>query len=71
MALGVINGGLGIKLAGSGLGFKIAYSVVAAVMFVAYIASIALGMVRKRERVSSAKMSPIGSTEMSPIRSVE
>ncbi|KAI6782232.1 cellobiose dehydrogenase [Emericellopsis cladophorae] len=42
MALGVVNGGLGIKLAGSGTGFKIAYSVVAAVMFAAYIAFIAL-----------------------------
>ena len=38
MILGIINGGLGLKLAGGDGVFVIAYSVVAGVMFVAYLA---------------------------------
>jgi hypothetical protein len=63
MALGVINGGFGIKLASASLGFKIAYIVVAAVMFTAYIACIAYGMIRNKRHVSSEKMSPARSAE--------
>lgn len=36
MALGVINGGLGLQLTNAGDGLIIAYSIVAAVMFLAY-----------------------------------
>jgi len=49
MVLGVINGGLGLQLAGSGDSFVIAYSVIAVVMFVAYAAAKALGTMRKRK----------------------
>lgn len=38
MALGVVNGGLGLQLAGAGNGPVIAYGVVAGVVFVAYAA---------------------------------
>ncbi len=38
MALGVINGGLGLQLAGAGNGPVIAYGVVAGVVFVSYAA---------------------------------
>ncbi|KAG9253261.1 uncharacterized protein F5Z01DRAFT_160486 [Emericellopsis atlantica] len=71
LVLGVINGGIGIQWMDSSTGFKIAYGVVAVVMFVAYIAFTIFSGIRKRRRVSGAKISPIDSTELSPIRSVE
>lgn len=53
MILGVINGGLGLQLAGADNSFVIAYSVIAAVMFVAYAAAKALGTMRKRKAAGS------------------
>lgn len=50
MALGVVNGGLGLKLAGGSQAYKIAYAVVAAVMFVVYvIASITKSMKKSQD----------------------
>ena len=42
MVCGIVNGGLGLKLAGNTKGGKIAYIVVAAVMGVTYIAVVVL-----------------------------
>ncbi|KAI1631459.1 hypothetical protein F4809DRAFT_164923 [Biscogniauxia mediterranea] len=47
MVLGVVNGGLGLRLAGTGRGLVVAYAVVAAVVFAAYLAGAAFGEVRK------------------------
>ncbi|KAI0598252.1 hypothetical protein F4775DRAFT_592515 [Biscogniauxia sp. FL1348] len=47
MVLGIVNGGLGLLLAGTGRSLVIAYSVVAAVVFAAYLAGAAFGEVRK------------------------
>ncbi|EKD17958.1 uncharacterized protein L3040_004498 [Drepanopeziza brunnea f. sp. 'multigermtubi'] len=48
--LGVINGGLGLKLAGADKGEKIAYGAIAGVMYVAWIAVIAWAFIRSRDR---------------------
>lgn len=49
MIVGVINGGLGLKLAGrTSDGWVIAYSIVAAVMFVAYVGSMFFGARRRK-----------------------
>ncbi|KAJ2903805.1 hypothetical protein MKZ38_009279 [Zalerion maritima] len=56
MALGVINGGLGLKLANAGSGYKIAYAAVAGIMFVVYaIGKIAANM-RKSRSYKKAEM---------------
>ena len=47
--LGMVNGGLGIQLAGTAsMGAKIAYAVVAAIMGIAYISAIVVGELRRR-----------------------
>ncbi|KAI5926342.1 hypothetical protein F4810DRAFT_591419 [Camillea tinctor] len=47
MILGIVNGGLGLLLAGSRHALVVAYAVVAAVVFVAYLAGAAFGEVKK------------------------
>lgn len=47
--LGMVNGGLGLALAGAGVGAKTAYGIVAAIMAIIYIVCIVLGD-RKRRR---------------------
>lgn len=53
IVLGMINGGLGLKLAGTSTGYVIAYSVVAGVMGTAYIASAVLGEAKRGKRAGS------------------
>lgn len=52
MLLGVVNGGLGLQLANARNSFVIAYSVVAAVLFVAYAGAKAVGVMRKKKNSS-------------------
>ncbi|KAI0196159.1 hypothetical protein EV127DRAFT_124259 [Xylaria flabelliformis] len=47
MVLGIINGGLGLKLAGAAQSLVIAYSVIAAVFFSVYIGGAVLGEVKR------------------------
>ncbi|KAI0489645.1 iron reductase domain protein [Xylaria cf. heliscus] len=47
MALGIINGGLGLQLAGAARSLVIAYAVVAAVIFSVYIIGAILGQVKR------------------------
>lgn len=47
IVLGIINGGLGLQLAGARQSLVIAYSVVAAVLFSAYIGGAILGEVKR------------------------
>lgn len=64
MAFGIINGGLGLQLASADDGFKIAYGVIAAVMFVIYLA-VKLFRVcatrRQARRGSGARVEKVGS----------
>lgn len=64
MAFGIINGGLGLQLASADDGFKIAYAVIAAVMFVIYLA-VKLFRVcstrRQARRGSGARVEKVGS----------
>lgn len=53
MSLGVINGGLGLQLANTRRSYIIAYSVVAAVMFIAYSGAKAVGVARKKKNGES------------------
>lgn len=54
VVLGMINGGLGIKLAGDvRTGYKIAYGVVAGVIGVAYVSAAAFGEIKRRKTSSS------------------
>ena len=49
IVLGMVNGGLGIKLAGNVMtGYKIAYGVVAGVMGVAYLAAVVYGEMKRK-----------------------
>ncbi|KAK1730858.1 hypothetical protein CaCOL14_002942 [Colletotrichum acutatum] len=50
MVLGIINGGLGLELASSSRAYVIAYSVVAAILGVAWIGSAVWGEMRKSKR---------------------
>lgn len=50
MILGIINGGLGLELASSSRAYVIAYSVVAAILGVAWIGSAVWGEMRKSKR---------------------
>ena len=53
--LGVINGGLGLQLAGDTSGaWVIAYSVVAGIMFITYVLSVFIGSRRKRRMSEKA-----------------
>jgi len=59
MVLGIINGGLGLQLAAEVRSLVIAYSVIAAVIFVAYIASAVFGETkRKRAGGRGVKVGP-------------
>jgi hypothetical protein len=57
--LGMINGGLGLQLAGSRGSGVIAYSVIAAVMGLLYIASIVYGERKRSRRMSQQSSQPI------------
>ncbi|KAM5355807.1 hypothetical protein ACJ41O_002453 [Fusarium nematophilum] len=61
MILGIINGGLGLQLAGSPRGYVIAYSVVAGIAAVLYLAGLFLTGMRRTARVK--QMSPQMSQE--------
>ncbi|EME88125.1 uncharacterized protein MYCFIDRAFT_129139, partial [Pseudocercospora fijiensis CIRAD86] len=71
--LGMINGGLGLAIAGAGTGAKAAYAVVAVIMSLAYIASIVIGERRRRDnqpptygqatRLTDERDAPIALTE--------
>ena len=55
MALGVINGGLGLKLARAENGYKIAYGAVSAIMFIIYtIGKTASSMRKSRQYKKTA-----------------
>ncbi|KAH7082403.1 hypothetical protein FB567DRAFT_105717 [Paraphoma chrysanthemicola] len=55
IALGIVNGGLGLKLAGSSQGSKIAYGVCAGLVGLVWIASMVLG---ERKRSKALKNAP-------------
>ncbi|KAI0871275.1 iron reductase domain protein [Hypoxylon argillaceum] len=50
IVLGIINGGLGLQLAGARQSLVIAYSVVAAVIFAAYMGAAVFGEIKKHRR---------------------
>lgn len=54
ITLGIINGGLGLKLAGSPQDWIIAYSVVAGVVWFVYIAAAVLGEARRKKTLAGA-----------------
>ena len=54
MALGVINGGLGLSLAGASTALMAAYAAVAAIVFVCYVAAKGVGFLRARRRGGKA-----------------
>jgi hypothetical protein len=62
--LGIINGGLGLKLAGASNQIKIAYAVVAAVMFVLWVLFSILSSFRRRRqtRRSSKRLRKVAET---------
>lgn len=71
IVLAVVNGGLGLKLAGDAHGgATIAYSVVSAVMFVAYIGVVALTALRKRksEKYSQVQKGDVAGIMMDGIK---
>ncbi|KAJ8121823.1 hypothetical protein ONZ43_g1824 [Nemania bipapillata] len=55
IVLGIINGGLGLKLAGAAQSLVIAYAVVAAVIFVAYMGAAVLGEVKRNRRAGPGR----------------
>lgn len=56
MLLGVVNGGLGLKLAGAGSGYKIAYGAVAAIMCAVYVVGKIAASMRKRRTYKQTEM---------------
>lgn len=56
MALGVINGGFGLKLANAADGYKIAYGAAAGIMFVVYAIGKIAGHMRKSRQYKQADM---------------
>ncbi|KAH9904209.1 hypothetical protein F4778DRAFT_734414 [Xylariomycetidae sp. FL2044] len=61
MVLGVVNGGLGLALARAGTGFVIAYSVVAAAVFLIYAGgAAALGLARHRKEAKKDRAAGVG-----------
>lgn len=59
IVLGIINGGLGINLAGDvSIGGKVAYGIFAGIMLIAYIASIVIGEMRLRTRLGPPNFAP-------------
>ena len=57
MILGIVNGGLGLQLADAPKAFTIAYSVVAGIVSILYVAGTLVGEMRKRRR-SKGLLSP-------------
>ena len=67
--LGIVNGGLGLQLAGTRGGSVIAYGVVAGVMGLAYLGAIIFGEVKRRRSAANARgrnMQPKGRGERPP-----
>jgi hypothetical protein len=61
MVIGIVNGGLGLELAGKTSGaWLIAYCVVASVVVAAYIASIVFGLTKKRRTAPVKEKSSSG-----------
>lgn len=58
MFLGVINGGMGLRLAKGPKSWKITYGVIAGVVGVAYIASILLGSRKKKTSEREKEITP-------------
>ncbi|KAF7545867.1 hypothetical protein G7Z17_g8857 [Cylindrodendrum hubeiense] len=58
MVLGVVNGGLGLELASSPRSLTIAYSVVAAIVSILYVAGTLVGGMRKRRQSAKRIVSP-------------
>lgn len=54
--LGMVNGGLGLQLAGLDRHFVIAYCTIAGVFAALYVASVALGAVKRRSSRGGAKV---------------
>ncbi|KAL3425725.1 integral membrane protein [Phlyctema vagabunda] len=54
ITLGIINGGLGLRLSDNSKSGKIAYGIVAGVMWVAWMASIVVSMMKKRATVAAS-----------------
>lgn len=54
--LGIVNGGLGLRLAGARGGSVIAYGVVAAVVGLAYLAAIVFGEMKRRRTADASNM---------------
>ena len=71
MALGVINGGLGLQVVGASTSIVVAYAVIAAIVFVVYVVTKLITSFRRRVHVGGSKeaghMSPQEIT-MSPPR---
>lgn len=64
MILGVINGGLGLQLAGDTTGaFIIAYCVITGVVALVYLASVAFGHFRRRKLTQGGADSPKPETQ--------
>ena len=76
ITLGIINGGLGLQLAGNSVTGEIAYGVIAGVIWLVYVVSIIIGE-RKRSKSSptsydkSVQMGQLSSGEESPSRNRE
>ncbi|KAK4541735.1 hypothetical protein LTR36_007444 [Oleoguttula mirabilis] len=56
--LGIINGGLGLQLAGESKSSKIAYGVVAAIVGVVYIACMVFGELKRKSKSKTPKEAP-------------
>lgn len=61
MLVGIVNGGLGLKLASSPTGYVVAYSVIAGIAALVYTGSIFVGNMRRAARAK--QMSPQMSQE--------
>ena len=57
---GIVNGGLGLQLANAPYNIKLAYTVVAAIMWVLWMATAVLGEIRRRRSSKSALPPPRG-----------
>lgn len=63
MILGIINGGLGLQLANSPRGYIIAYSVIAGIAFVLYVAGVFVGKSRRGDRLKQINSPPMSQEE--------
>ena len=66
MIMGVVNGGLGIRLAGGRRSLTIGYSVAAAVVAVIYLAAKGVGVARSRSRARRERERGAGSAGSDP-----